>query len=89
MSDARIDGYARAMYEIAQAEGVVNEVEKELYTLARAIESNEQLRNALTDESLPVERRQTIVEQLLGGKASTVTTQLVSFIVGSGRGRER
>lgn len=88
MSDARIDGYARAMYEIAQAEGVVNEVEKELYTLARAIEANEQLRNALTDESLPVERRQTIVEQLLGGKASTVTTQLVSFIVGSGRGRE-
>jgi L-alanine-DL-glutamate epimerase-like enolase superfamily enzyme len=28
------------------------------------------------------------VWQLLGGKASTVTTQLVSFIVGSGRGRE-
>ena len=88
MSDARIDGYARAMYEIAQAEGVVNEVEKELYTLARAIESNEQLRNALTDESLPVERRQTIVEQLLGGKASATTIQLVTLIVAAGQVRD-
>ncbi len=88
MSEARIDGYARAMYEIAQAEGAVNEVEKELFTLARTIESNEQLRNTLTDESIPIDRRQSMVEQLIGAKASSITTHLVSFLLASGRGRE-
>ena len=52
--------------------------------LARAIESNEQLRAALNDTSLPADRRQNIVEQLLGGKAHNVTVQLVSLLVGTG-----
>ena len=38
--------------------------------------------------SIPLERRQGIVEDLFGGKASPITTQLVSFVVGLGRGRE-
>ncbi len=35
-----------------------------------------------------MERRQAIVEDLLGHKASPTTTALVSFVVGSGRGRD-
>ncbi|NDF68114.1 MAG: ATP synthase F1 subunit delta [Actinobacteria bacterium] len=36
------------------------------------------------DSSLPTERRQKIVEQLLGGKAHNVTVQLASMLVGTG-----
>ena len=36
----------------------------------------------------PAERRQQIVEQLLGGKASNTSVQLVSLLVGAGRGRD-
>jgi F-type H+-transporting ATPase subunit delta len=88
MSDARIDGYARALFEIARAEGTLDEVEDELFRFARSYESSDSLRMALTDEMVPAARRQAIVEELLGGKATGTTTQLVSMVVGSGRGRD-
>jgi len=83
-----VDSYARALVDIAAAEGNLSRVEDELYRVARVFETNDQLRSTLTDETMPIERRQGVVEQLLGGKASNTTTQLVSFIIGNGRGRE-
>jgi len=88
MSDARIEGYARALFEIARAEGTLDEVEDELFRFGRSFEASEELRTALTDEMIPAAKRQAIVEDLLGGKATSTTTQLVSMVVGSGRGRE-
>jgi F-type H+-transporting ATPase subunit delta len=88
MSDARIEGYARALFEIARAEGTLDEVEDELFRFARSYESSDALRSALTDEMVPAAKRQAIVEDLLGGKATSTTTQLVSMVVGSGRGRD-
>jgi len=88
MSDARIQGYARALFEIARAEGTLDEVEDELFRFARSYESSDELRSALTDDQVPAEKRQAIIEDLLGGKATSTTTQLVSMVVGSGRGRE-
>ena len=88
MSDARIDGYARALFEVARAEGTIDEVEDELFRFARSFESSDELRSALTDDQVPAAKRQAIVEDLLGGKATSTTTQLVSMVVGSGRGRD-
>ena len=88
MSDARIDGYARALFEIAAAEGTLDEVEDELFRFARSFESSDQLRNTLTDELIPADKRQAVVESLLGGKATATTTQLIGMVVGSGRGRD-
>jgi len=87
-SDDRIDGYANGLFEIARAEGTLDEVEDELFRFARSLESSDALRNTLTDEQIPADRRQAIVEDLLGGRATTTTAQLVSLVVGSGRGRD-
>jgi len=83
-----IEGYARALFEVARAEGTLDEVEDELFRFARSYESSDALRNALTDEHIPAEKRQAIVEDLLGGKTTTTTIQLVSMVVGSGRSRD-
>lgn len=88
MSDAVIDGYARALFEVARAEGTLDEVEDELFRFARSFEASDELRTALTDELIPAAKRQAIVEDLLGGKATGTTTQLVSMVVGSGHGRD-
>jgi F-type H+-transporting ATPase subunit delta len=88
LSEARIDGYARALLEIANAEGTLDEVEDELFRFARSVEASDSLRNTLTDEQIPAAKRQAIVEDLLGGRATPTTTQLVSLVVGSGRGRD-
>jgi F-type H+-transporting ATPase subunit delta len=86
--DGVIDGYARALFEVARAEGTLDEVEDELFRFARSYESSDELRNALTDDLVPAAKRQAIVEDLLGGKATSTTVQLVSMVVGAGRGRD-
>jgi F-type H+-transporting ATPase subunit delta len=88
MSDEMIDGYARALFEVARAEGTLDEVEDELFRFARLYESSDALRNTLTDEMIPVAKRLAIVEDLLGANTTPTTVQLISMVVGSGRGRE-
>jgi F-type H+-transporting ATPase subunit delta len=87
-NDALIDGYATALFEVARAEGTLDEVEDELFRFARSYESSESLRETLTDELIPASRRQSIVEDLLGDKATATTVQLVAMVVGSGRARD-
>ena len=84
----RTDAYAAALLEIAKAEGSLETVEEELFRIARTIEANDDLRSVLTDQAVPIERRQGIVEDLFGGKASPISTALGSFVVGAGRGRD-
>jgi F-type H+-transporting ATPase subunit delta len=91
MADAatdRANAYAQALFTVATAEGALEQVEDELFKVARTFEADDKLRTTLTDEAVPVERRQGIVEDLLGPKAHPVTTALVSFMVAIGRGRE-
>jgi F-type H+-transporting ATPase subunit delta len=84
----RISAYAEAMFEVARAEGILGEVEDELFRFARAYEASDELRDTLTEPHIPASMRQQIVEDLLGPRATHVTTALVSMVVGAGRARE-
>lgn len=81
-------GYARALLSVAEAEGALDEVEDQLYQFARTVEHSAELRDALTDLALPVERKRAIVDDLLAGKASPHTLSIIGFILEQGRGRE-
>ena len=50
---SRIEAYARAMLEVARAEGHLAEVEDELFRFARTFDGSDELRMALTDPALP------------------------------------
>lgn len=84
---ALADGYAAAFLEVARAEGALATVGNELASFAGTFEGSPQLQSALTDTFLPVERRQTVVAELLVN-ASPVTTNLVSMLVGAGRAKD-
>jgi F-type H+-transporting ATPase subunit delta len=84
----RVQAYAAALLEVARAEEQLEKVADELFRFARALEDSEELRGTLTDEALPPEKRQAIVEDILGRRASPVTASLISFVVGVGRARE-
>jgi F-type H+-transporting ATPase subunit delta len=86
--DGRIEGYAAALFEVARAEGHLDEVEDELFRFARVLEASDELRTTLTDQALPAEKRQAIVEDLLGDKATPATVNLVALVVGAGRARD-
>ena len=79
--------YATALVAVAQAEGALTKVEDELFAFAKAAEQNPALREALTDQSLPVENRQALVRDILG-RAHPVTINLLSFVIESGRARD-
>ncbi len=83
--DERIDAYAHAIQGIVAAEGLSAEAEDELFRFARTFEGNDELRMALANAGLPVDRRLAVVEELLGGKALSVTTAVVTFLVAIGR----
>ena len=87
-AQTRVEAYADALFAVARAEGTVGDVEDELFRFARTLEGSDELRSTLTDQALPAEKRQAIVEDLLGGRASPTTANLVSFVVGAGRARD-
>lgn len=83
----RSDGYAAAILEVARAEGALDRVTDELFRFARVLAGSDELRQTVSDAALPADKRQAIVEDLLGRRAHPVTSSVVSFVVGSGRGR--
>jgi len=60
-------------------------VSDELHRFSVLLERSETLRDSLGNSALPADRRQAAVEDLLGGRASRITVQMVSMLVGLGR----
>jgi len=80
----RIDGYAGGIFAFALAEESVERVSDELHRFSNLLERSEELRDSLSNTTLPPDRRQAAVEDLLEGRASRLTTHLVSYLVGVG-----
>jgi F-type H+-transporting ATPase subunit delta len=86
--DDRISGYASAILDLAKAEGQLERVESEFLAIGQAMDSSADLRSTLTDPQLPIDKKQAIIDDLIGGRASSLTVGLVQFIVGQGRSSE-
>jgi F-type H+-transporting ATPase subunit delta len=87
-TDELIQGYAEALFRVVRAEDELDRVEDELFRFGKILESNHELKQALSDQSLDRSRRVAILEELLGDKVSQHTLGLLSFIVAQGRGRQ-
>jgi F-type H+-transporting ATPase subunit delta len=85
--DEEIRGYAQALLSIAEAEGVLDRVQDELYAFAKSVERHADLREALTDDALPAERKKAVIDELLGERAHPLTATLVGFLVDAGQAR--
>jgi F-type H+-transporting ATPase subunit delta len=83
-----VESYAKALLEIAHAEGRLGEIEDELFRFSRIIEGNDELRMSLSNPGLPAERRSAIVDELLEGRVLQTTRAMAAFVVGAGRGHD-
>ncbi|MCA1824258.1 MAG: ATP synthase F1 subunit delta [Mycobacteriales bacterium] len=88
ISDAKIDGYAAALYEVAHAERVVERVEDELFRFSRAMDASPDLRSELTDPASSTDRKDQVIRELLAERAHPVTLRLLSMVVDAGLARE-
>jgi F-type H+-transporting ATPase subunit delta len=81
----RTEVYAEALLTVVRVEDPTGVANDELYRVARLFESSDELRQTLTDSSIPASRRQQVVETLLAGQVQPVTLGIVSLLVAAGR----
>ena len=87
-SDSVISGYAEALFRVVQAEGELDRVEDELFRFGKLLESEHELKQAISDQSLERSQRVKVLDELLSDKVSEHTLGLLSFVVEQGRGRQ-
>jgi F-type H+-transporting ATPase subunit delta len=76
-----------AALAVAEAAGQLDEVEDELFRFERILDAESELRAALTDSSLPDDRKRDLLHRLLDGKVNDVTFGLLERAVLTPRGR--
>ncbi|MCW3841795.1 F0F1 ATP synthase subunit delta [Micromonospora yasonensis] len=86
-----LDGAERlgveALLASADKAGELGEVEDELFRFGQVVAGSAELSNALSDPMAPAERRATLADQLLSGKARPVTVRLVEAALAGFGGR--
>jgi F-type H+-transporting ATPase subunit delta len=88
MTTKRTGRYAEAVIAIASGEGALDAVEDELLAVARAIDGNEQLRQQLTDQHLPVGNRLTFLESSVLTAAHPATRAALAMLIAADRAGE-
>lgn len=85
--DALEELAVEAALQQAEAAGVIDEVEDQLFRFERILDAQPGLRAALTDRNLPAERKTQLLERLLDGKVTDVSLALITRAVLAPRGR--
>jgi F-type H+-transporting ATPase subunit delta len=78
---------AEALFATAEKVNVLDDVEDELFRFGRILDREPTLRSALTDPSLPDDRKTELIETLLGDRVQDATLVLVREVVLRPRGR--
>lgn len=81
----RTTAYAEAIVALAQGEGVLDTVESELMTVARAVEASAELRERLTDIQVPVHQRLKFIESDALVAAHPTSRAALAMIVAADR----
>lgn len=79
---------AQAEFAAADAAGDLDRVEDDLFRFGALVERTPELRSALTDPVVPLERKRALVDELIGGKASPRAVGLVQLALDLQLGRE-
>ncbi len=87
-SDEVVRGYAEGLFRLVQAENELDRVEDELFRFGKLLETNHELKQALSDPSVDKPQRAKVLDELLGERVSAHTLSLLAFVVEQGRGRQ-
>lgn len=78
---------ASARFAAAQADGQLDDVEDELFRVARVLDREPTLHAALTSATVPMSNRVALIDGLLSGRAQAATIDVVERAVANPRGR--
>ena len=79
-------GYARALFEMAQAEGVVSRVEEELYRLGELLKGNPELLQFLKDPNIKSEGKRRALSDLFQSRVHPLVLTTLTSLSDQDRG---
>jgi len=82
-----VDRYSSALLSIAGAEDDPAGAADEIFRAAQGLSGHSELVETLADPRIPGERKQGIVDDILGRHASGVTVAAMNFVVGAGQAK--
>lgn len=77
----------QAAFTVAEADGTLDATEEELFLFGRALDASPDLQMALTDPAQSAATKASIVRDLLAGRATQATGQVLEYAVGHLHGR--
>lgn len=77
----------QALLAVAEREGILSEVEDELFRFGQVLAGDPELAAAVGDRTVPAEQRAALTEELLSGKATNVTVRAVRVALDGFGGR--
>jgi F-type H+-transporting ATPase subunit delta len=77
----------QAAFAVADAQGSLDATEEELFLFGRAVDASSELQMALTDPAQSSATKAAIVAQLLEGRATQATREVLEYAVGHLHGR--
>lgn len=87
LTDALEDAGDTALFAAAEKDGKLDQLEDEMFRLERILEAEGEAAALLDEFTVAAERRNTLLEQLVGNKVTPVTLTLVKHAVASQRKR--
>jgi F-type H+-transporting ATPase subunit delta len=76
--------YARALYDLAMLADAIDATDEGLAAAAKAVRGNVDLKAALTDTSVPVEKKRDVLRDIFGAQTTPEALALVTLLVERG-----
>jgi F-type H+-transporting ATPase subunit delta len=73
--------YAAALYEEADATGVLEAVDEDVLMLRRSMESNRPLSRVFESPVIPPEKKEAVLQELLDDRVETLTLQFLRLLI--------
>lgn len=83
-TSGQIETLARVLFELATLADAVDAVDSDLESVAKAVRGHVDLRHALTDTSLPAEKKRDILRDIFGASVAPETLAIVTLMVERG-----
>lgn len=77
----------QAAFTVAEAQGALDATEEELFLFGRALDASPALQMALTDPAQTAATKAAIVRDLIGGRCTAATNEVLQYAVGHLHGR--
>ena len=85
--DALTDAGHQAAFISAEKDGSFDTVEEEIFRFSRILDANGELEQRLSDQTAPLQSRRQLLDRLIGGKLSPISTRLLESVLANPRVR--